>query len=273
MLGRLSLIGGIMLTFSASLLGYQPASATDTIVAENRPTASELQSALQQIESLGDYQAYFGDSSLPLTADDTAYYQEYNYLHRLAIDIRALIAHYDDAAYLEQHGLKTNIFQDILNEAHDAVRGCSLIFGLNRTVKAPTTTTPSTPSATAPAASTSAPSTTPAALAPSTNISSAKPTIVTTTSATTVKAEAVKTPATPAASEPTTDTITSDATTADPEEIIVPATGETTNTDRQISWPALIAVTITGAMVASIIIALVVRQEPRRRPTVHRPRH
>lgn len=266
MLGRLSLIGGIMLTLSASLLGYQSASAADTTTAESRPAVSELQAALQQIESLGDYQTYFGDSSLPLTAAESSHYQEYNYLHRLAVDIRALIAHYDDAAYLEQHGLSSNIFQDVLDEAHDAVRGCSLILGLNRTVKAPTISI--TPSVTAPAASTNAPTTAPATSTQPTNTSNAKPTTVT-TPATTVKAEGTKAPEAPTTS--TTDNIiTSDAATADPEEIVVPATGETTS-ERQVPWPTLIAVTVIGAAIASVIIAVVIRQEPRR--PAHRRRH
>lgn len=259
MLGRLSLLGAVMLTLSLGLFNYQPVSATDAAVEASRPAVSELEAALKQLRAIGEYEYWFGDTDLPLTAEETSFYEEYNYLHRLVTDTQALITHYDDAAYLEQHQLQPSIFQDVLDEAHDALRGLPLLLGLER--KAPVAST--TPSISTPA--TSIPVST-GKVTPSTpaTITIVNPTVA--AAPATSQPASVTTPANTTPSEPAEvakDT-TADITDIATDDIAVPATGETAEDKRQISWPALIAVTVTGAAVASIVIALIIRQEPRR---------
>ncbi len=81
MLGRLSLIGAVVLTLSTSLLGVSNASATNANPA--RPTQAELQSAIYQLENLGDYPTYFGPDSSAVLSPSVPHYQEYLYLYNL----------------------------------------------------------------------------------------------------------------------------------------------------------------------------------------------
>ncbi len=276
MLGRLSLIGAMVLTLSVSLIGTNNASAATDLTSVNdttRPSLSELQSAILRLESLGDYQTYFGPHSSATFDNQVPHYQEYLYLYNLVHSVQALINHYDDTAYLAEHQVSDQTFQDALIEMQHAYRGCSLILGLNRdstSAKTETTVTPSTDSATQP---TKAPAKTKTEFATVTNNTSTKATATASTSnnSTGVTVEVVK-PDTPSeATQTPTTALEADAeSTADTNDIEVPATGSLTN--RQVSWPALIAVVVTAAAVASIIIAVIIRREPRRAPSARRRR-
>lgn len=109
MLGRLSLIGAVVLTLSASLLGVSNASATDANT--TRPTQAELQSAIHQLETLGDYPTYFGPDSSAVLSPSVPHYQEYLYLYNLVNSVQTLFDHYDDADYLARHKVSDETFR------------------------------------------------------------------------------------------------------------------------------------------------------------------
>lgn len=225
-----------------------------------RPAQAELQSAIRKLEHLGDYQTYFGKNPETVVDTKTPHYQEYNYLHSLVTDAQVLVDHYDDTTWLQAHNVTNETFRDILEAMQHAYRGCSLIFGVNRTAEAPTTTS-KVEAATTPSI-TKTTSTTPQATASTP-----------TTTAKTVKTE-VFTPAaptTPAAETTPAQVDTTDDTT---NEIAVPATGIVAeSSSHQVSLPALIAVVIAGAVVASIAIAIIIRHEPRRTTRTRARRH
>lgn len=216
-----------------------------------RPTKAELQDAIRKLEQLGDYQTYFGPEASGLSPQ-VPDYQEYLYLYNLVGSAQLLVEKYDDAEWLEQNHVTDQTFQDALEAMQHAYRGCSLIFGAN--TQKPTTDTPvatNTPNATT-----------------NTTASTGKTSNTTKTTAATVKAE-VFTPTTPVATTASTAAVAPAQTnTADNtvNEIAVPATGivAESSSQRQVSLPALIAVVIAGAVVASIAIAIIIRHEPRR---------
>ncbi len=278
MLGRLSLIGAMVLTLSVSLIGTNNASAATDLTSVNdttRPSLSELQSAILRLESLGDYQTYFGPHSSATFDNQVPHYQEYLYLYNLVHSVQTLINHYDDTAYLAEHQVSDQTFQDALIEMQHAYRGCSLTLGLNRdstSAKTETTVTV-TPSTSSVAQPTKTPTSVKAEATTVANTTSAKATTTASTSSNSagVTVEVVEPDAPSEATQTPTTAPEADAeSTANADDIEVPATGSLTN--RQVSWPALIAVVVTAAAVASIIIAVIIRREPRRAPSARRRR-
>lgn len=239
-----------------------------------RPAQAELQSAIRKLEQLGDYQTYFGNKPDTVVVDaKIPHYQEYNYLHNLVTTTQLLADHYNDTAWLESHKVTNQTFTDALIEMQHAYRGCSLIFGVDHG-KNEVPTTSSTPNASSSNQTITVPTdTAQSTTTANTNKNSTTPGEKSNIS---VKAETF-TPV--AATQPTpsatanTDAKTSENDAADnteveantiTNEIAIPATGNVDTSSRQVSWPALIAVVITGAVIASIAIAVIIRHEPRR---------
>lgn len=233
-----------------------------------RPTKAELQAAIHQLEHLGDYQTYFSANTTLSSA--VPHYQEYNYLHNLVMSSQTLVDHYDDADWLDAHQVANATFRDALTELNHAYRGCSLILELNRTANTsdaktePTPTTSDTPTSTS---------------SNSSKTNTAQAHHQTTSTKTTVKAETFATPTTTAnTSSSTTPTVASETPTTNTQnhtndataEIAVPTTGNV-ETTRQISGTAVFAVVLTGAIVASLLITVILRREPRH--TNHMRRH
>lgn len=295
MLGRLSLRSAIMLTLGISLLGSSMAHATTPT--SSRPSPAELTAASQKLEQLGKYQTFFGPNSSKTIDNQVPHYQEYLYLYRLVNSVQALVNHYDDTAYLTQHQVTDQTFADALEEMQYAYQGCSLLFGLghtdnrnagstqtaNKTTNQSSKVTSAKPLATAPTTNanptkviastnhtkqtTSTSSQATAGTATKSVASVANPSIPTTNSKPTNLG--ATTPATIASADTSVQeapvaNATNSADAAEP--VAVPATGEVADlaSSRRVSWPALIAVVITGAAVASIAIALIIHHEPRR---------
>lgn len=243
-----------------------------------RPAQAELQSAIRKLEQLGDYQTYFSNSSTAVVDAKVPHYQEYNYLHNLVTSAQLLVDHYADSAWLESHRVTNQTFQDALEEMQHAYRGCSLIFGVNRTTS---DTKTEAPTASNTSNSNSNQSTTTPVAQITTTTSAQKSTNTTKSNTSSVKAETF-TPVTATSPAQTADKNISTAsnqdntqTTSDDtaSEIAVPATGNVEVSPRQVSWPALIAVVIAGAVVASIAIAVIIRHEPRRTTARSRRRY
>ena len=252
-----------------------------------RPAQAELQFAIRKLEQLGDYQSHFGANSDTILSPEVPYYQEYNYLHRLVTTTQPLVDYYDDTEWLTTHHVTNQTFKDALIEMQNAHRCCTLILGLNRTEEN-TKETNSTSDANSSASNTnqnsSKPSQSQTSAVPTNstnqaNNSNPSSTASTNTSQATsnsktantpVKAE-VFTPATNSTTQIDTTDVKKEATINDTDEssteITVPATGNVDITSRQVSWPALFAVVIAGAVVASIAIAVIIRHEP------HHPAH
>lgn len=232
-----------------------------------RPTQSELQSAIRKLEQLGEYQTYFGNNPDAVVDAQVPHYQEYNYLHNLVDNTQILVNHYSDVDWLESHQVTDQTFQDALEAMQHAYRGCSLIFGTNSTTK-PATSTPviintsntKTNATQAPVTSSKTPNSSANTTAKS-NVTTKAETFTPTAPTQTTQSTSI---APTQVQDNTTNQsiIVADNTVA--EEVAVPATGNVEVSPRQVSWPALIAVVVTGAVVASIAIALIIRHEPRR---------
>lgn len=275
MLRRFSLAGAIGLTLSAVIACGGSVHATEnstasSITISTRPSQAELQLAINRLEQLGDYQTYFGPNSNATLSPQVPHYQEYLYLYQLISSTQLLVQHYNDAAYIAQHHITDQTFQDALVEMQHAYRGCNLLFNAQAKLATQTPTKPAETNSpsheVAGTASATDKSNTTVASASASNTQSAQRNSTNTAASTNATVSFNNTPATDHTDDGNTN-----------HDIAVPATGEAAGTAglaaRRVSWPALIAVVITGALVASIAIAIIIRHEPRRQPNRARRRH
>lgn len=289
MLRRFSLAGAIGLTLSAVIACGGSVHATEnstasSITISTRPSQAELQLAINRLEQLGDYQTYFGPNSNATLSPQVPHYQEYLYLYQLISSTQLLVQHYNDAAYIAQHHITDQTFQDALVEMQHAYRGCNLLFNAQAKLAAQASTKPaetnSPSNEVAGTANNTSKSNTTVTSASVSNTQSAQRNSTNIAASANATVSLNNTPATDHTDDGSTNHA-NDATDAgavdENHDIAVPATGEAAGTAglaaRRVSWPALIAVVVTGALVASIAIAIIIRHEPRRQPNRARRRH
>ena len=264
------MVGAFLLSLGlATALSESSFAVTANTTIANRPTTSDLQSAITRLESVGDYKILFKNGVTKLS-ESVDHADKYNYLRRLVDTTKWMIENY---SLLSDQDLN-----NLLADVNDAIIGCKLLIGITKSESATATTIKTNTTAT-PAVTTKAQTTSTSTVATSAPAVDAKAQVAQVASAptATIKTQVASTPITtlgtilavnvvsesPADTSVTTPTTLSEATDEAPEEIAVPATGEL-DTPVSFNLLAVLGGVIVGGALLSVILTILIHRQPSR---------
>lgn len=124
-MGRLAIFGLSLFSLIFSCLSSVPTYAGSL----SRPSKAELSAAVSKIETFADYPQYYGANSTTPIPTNHPYYQEYEYLHSLAVKTNLLITRYDDIDFANHNLEAYNLAITVIDQA---IESCRYLFGIVR---------------------------------------------------------------------------------------------------------------------------------------------